>query len=153
MAIQKIKLDATMQEAIALINSNFNFLLGQSGTWTPVLKNCTYTLTTNSCSYYRIGNLCYIRLYLRGTIKTIQGGGQALIGGLPFIIKNRSDFALGMLGRCVVKATSPCVGGQNDYIGFYYGDGSTSAGSNTCIWKTGDEDFYMSFSGVYEIGE
>lgn len=144
-----------------LINNNTGLISNlteqlsiESGTWTPALQNCTYNLTVNNSNYYKIGNLCYIQSYMTGTIKSVTSDGRALIKGLPFTVKRRSDISIGMLGRCVENITGICAVAQQDFISFGIGDGSTYIGGITAKWKINSGNtFYISFSGIYEIGE
>lgn len=159
MAIQKIKLDATMQEAIALINSNFNFLQSgqietESGTWTPVLENCTYEFISNNSYYCKVGNLCFIQTYLTGTIKSLTGDKKARIRGLPFTVKGNASMTIGSFGRCVNNVTGLTASAQSNYIGIYWGNTDSYIGGNGCSWVVNNGNtFFISISGVYEIGE
>lgn len=63
----------------------------ESGTWTPVLK-CrngeqapTYTASSVSANYRKIGDLVYIDFYIRGQITALNGTDNYIkIEGLPF---------------------------------------------------------------------
>jgi hypothetical protein len=59
-----------------------------SGSWTPVLYGNTVagtnTYSTNSGSYYKIGNLVFVSWMLIMTAKDVSMSGTILIGALPF---------------------------------------------------------------------
>jgi len=71
----------------------------EEGTWTPVYVGTTtagtVTYANREANYTRIGNICYITLWIEWTGGTGTGGGR--ITGLPFTANayNYSNFSIG----------------------------------------------------------
>ncbi len=153
MAIQKIKLDATMQEAIALINSNFNFLLGQSGTWTPVLQNATYQNLSTTGNYYKIGNMVWIYMRLNIKISSYDSETRLLIGGLPFVFKD-TCCSIGTLYNILDNYTG-LTAKMGRQIGVYDQPNEYGVGAGTPYLKvnTGLSSSIIEISGVGVIAE
>lgn len=77
------------------------FGLVSSGTWTPTLVgaggNPTYTGTAIEGSWYRVGNLVFVRALI--SLSTYSGGTGALsIGALPFAAANTNYGAIPLIG-------------------------------------------------------
>lgn len=78
---------------ISFDNTNFLANYVPSGPWTPTLTGAsvagTTTYSVQQGYYTRIGNLVTVQGII--TISAATGTGDAVLGGLPFIIKNQTN--------------------------------------------------------------
>lgn len=124
-------------------------------TWTPTLDGAvsgTTTYTVQSGNYVRIGNIAIVSARIAGSAAT--GTGNLTLGGLPFTIKNQSNYF--PTSTCQLSAftfpagsTSLAVEGQaNTTTALIYSSGTTIAGGYV---QMSNVAFVVSFTLVYQI--
>jgi hypothetical protein len=111
------------------------------GTWTPTLPNGG-TLSTNSATYTRVGNICHIQFYVSGVSPTADAS-QFRIGGLPFTVSNDTNyFAAGSVGYAGDGqfVNYRIIGNNNTETCYFH----SVAGTSTALSNNG---FISQFSG------
>lgn len=83
--IGEITLGANLSLASATLNLGFTY---ETGTWTPSIQGTTtagtVTYVNRLGAYTRVGNICFITLYLNWNSGT--GSGNLRVSGLPFTV-------------------------------------------------------------------
>jgi len=77
----------------------------EEGTWTPTLSGTTggtYTYTTQSGSYTKIGRLVFLKALIVWTGETVAPSGIPMISGLPFSSANDGIASFGVVGNQTV---------------------------------------------------
>lgn len=112
-----------------------NAINGDDQTWTPTINTLeevapTITYTTQSGRYIRVGNLIYIRFYIRGKITALNGtNNYAVIEGLPVSIGGTFGtkvIPIGILYGLLVDDTNAnfLISGNKIRIQMNYGAGA-----------------------------
>ena len=118
----------------------------EEGTWTPLFRctttNPTYTVTSATGKYTKVGNVVYYSFYLYSSGGATGGSGSVVVGGLPF------------------TAGYTSVRGFPTYL-FWGGVNKWAAdGRNGLGWGASDTDAFLSLyassavyaNGAFEIG-
>jgi hypothetical protein len=116
-------------------------VIDAEGTWTPTLPNGG-TLSTNSATYTRVGNICHIQFYVSGVSPTADAI-QFRIGGLPFTVSDITNyFAAGSIGYVGDGqfVNYRLIGNNNTTTMYFHSVAGTSAALS-------NNDFISQFSG------
>lgn len=123
----------------------------ETGAWTPVLLNCSYSYNWKVSSYYRISNLVYIVLHFSAKIWDTNNS-YSEISGLPF----KSLANSGLHALCMAQNQEAVSDGGNS-PSYIYEDTTkitirqpSTSGMGVNRWKNGD-DCRISLSGWYRI--
>ena len=113
----------------------------EEGTWTPTLPNGG-TLTVNSATYTRIGNICHLQFYVQSIAPTADTS-QFRIGGMPFSVSDYTNyFAAGSIGYAGDGqfVNYRLIGNNNTTTCYFH----SVAGTTTAL---SNNDFISQFSG------
>ena len=130
----------------------------EEGTFTPTLSASGYTFShsTQTGIYTKIGNVVYFKIYMAVSYATGSGGAQGSIGGLPFTASSSAanyggvswfpDSGSAWFSRVGSVRTSP--GGTTLYIGVGW---SGSGMSSSLTWSGMSSSTEFEISGHYHV--
>ena len=135
-------------------NTAYNILTAKDleyGTWTPKFVFGTFTYTTQSGSYFKIGKMVYIQCELRTSAATLSSNGL-VVGGIPFtpakyaFMSGILDTVTGSINYRIALRADP----GNNFIRCLVGtSGKTGLSTITTQYPTGAAS--VQFSGWYQI--
>ena len=135
-------------------NTAYNILTAKDleyGTWTPRFLYGTFTYTTQSGSYFKIGKMVYIQCELR-TSKANPGSNGLIVGGIPYtpakyaFMSGILDTVTGSINYRIALRAEP----NNSFIRCLVGvSGTTDLHTVTTQYPTGTAS--VQFSGWYQI--
>ena len=135
-------------------NTAYNILTAKDleyGTWTPKFVFGTFTYTTQSGSYFKIGKMVYIQCELRTSAATLSSNGL-VVGGIPFtpakyaFMSGILDTVTGSINYRIALRAEP----GNNFIRCLVGtSGKTGLSTITTQYPTGAAS--VQFSGWYQI--
>ena len=94
----------------------------EEGTWTPTISSATYTYTTQSGKYIRVGKLVHVTFFIQVSNASAQAGTPATIDGLPF--------------NCAQNYAAASFSYWNDIIGTTAINGLTASGATSIQLRT-----------------
>lgn len=161
--------DWTGRFASLLVNGSNVWTAGtlpvEYGTWTPTLVcrglasnvNPTYTCSSKTAQYYRIGRTVYINLQMRNVIITNIGTGYAAVRGMPYTPMGAEYIMTPgeLYGVFATAALAPAgmairLNANGENLAIF----ACNQGSSSVVWRNNSNDNYkgvIRFSGWYLI--
>lgn len=161
--------DWTGRFASLLVNGSNVWTSGtlpvEYGTWTPTLVcrglasnvNPTYTCSSKTAQYYRIGRTVYINLQMRSVIITNVGTGYAAVRGMPYTPMGAEYIMTPgeLYGVFATAALAPAgmairLNANGENLAIF----ACNQGSSSVVWRNNSNDSYkgvIRFSGWYLI--
>jgi hypothetical protein len=124
----------------------------EEGTWTPAWAATTSTITVQSATYTKIGNLVTVHAYISG-ISPATSGDQQFITGLPFTASASTHYGAGNIvysSDADVEGIGMLVETNSSNIYFHYIDGTSSSSLTRNNWNTiKSSNLALIFSATY----
>tara|TARA_S200000501_G_scaffold256647_1_gene240499 strand:- start:398 stop:2554 length:2157 start_codon:yes stop_codon:yes gene_type:complete len=129
----------------------------EEGTWTPTWTGDS-SIAVNKATYTKIGNVCYLYLYVSAVLPDTSNAGQTIYG-LPFTAVGGAEYpglTFSYTGSANLHGTFPgitaLIAQSNTYIYFHRNDGNTGTVSRAQFRSAaGASDMALILSGCYRV--